>query len=159
GIRDRNVTGVQTCALPISTISGVEVRSVDIESVITPADDQGVGTDPGTVVATVSVGVQPEGSEDSDSNTTTIQYDVLVRGADTGAPYSTAWGPVGSGTTLKDYQNGIVLAHDDEQDQSFSNPSTGASDGGGDQSFSNPSTGASDGGGDQTESPADEEDE
>lgn len=126
-----------------TTISGVKVNSVNIESVITPADDQGVGTDPGTVVATVSVGVHPEGAEDSDSNTTTIQYDVLVRGADTGAPYVTAWGPVGSGTTLKDYQNGIVLTSDDEQDQSFSNPSTGASDGGGDQ----------------TEAPADEEDE
>lgn len=116
-----------------TTISGVKVRSVNIDSAITPADDQGVKTDPGTVVATVSIGVQPEGSEDSDSNTTTIQYDVLVRGADTGAPYITAWGPVGSGTTLKDYQNGIVLTQDDEQDQPANSPSTGASDGGGDQ--------------------------
>src|SRR5437773_3543776 len=44
GIRDRDVTGVQTCALPISSSSGyggVDVPGLD-ERAARPADDSGV---------------------------------------------------------------------------------------------------------------------
>ncbi len=34
---------------------------------------------------------------------------MLVRGADTAAPYVTAWGPAGSGTHLTDAQNATSL--------------------------------------------------
>lgn len=122
-IRDGDAQRVYT------TISGVQVKSTHVEQAWTPADSDGA-SDPDTIAATVSVEVQAEGADESDSETTTIQYDVLIRGANSGAPYVTAWGAVGSGPSLTDYQNGVALSSEDEQDQT---DTTGpaASDGGG----------------------------
>lgn len=123
-IRDGDAGRVYT------TISGVKVSSVSVSEAITPVDDAGAESDPDVIVATVVVNVQPEDAEDGDSNTTAIEYDVLIQGASTGAPYVTAWGPIGSGTSLKEYQNGVALNADDEQDQNT--PVVNPSDGGGD---------------------------
>lgn len=112
-----------------TTISGVQVKSTHVEQAWTPADSDGA-SDPDTIAATVSVEVQAEGADESDSETTTIQYDVLIRGANSGAPYVTAWGAVGSVPSLTDYQNGVALSSEDEQDQT-STTGPAASDGGG----------------------------
>lgn len=112
-----------------TTISGVQVKSTHVEQAWTPADSDGA-SDPDTIAATVSVEVQAEGADESDSETTTIQYDVLIRGANSGAPYVTAWGAVGSVPSLTDYQNGVALSSEDEQDQT-NTTGPAASDGGG----------------------------
>lgn len=111
-----------------STLSSVDVASVSILQAVSPVSDNGE-TDTSTVVASVSVQLTKAGAENSDGDaSTTVQYDVLVRGADTAAPYVTAWGPTGSGTGLTDYENAVSL-DGDVDDTTTGAP--GASDGGG----------------------------
>src|SRR5699024_12766270 len=83
---------------------------------------------------------------------TTVTYDVLVRGADTAAPYVTAWGPAGSGPSLADHENAAAL------DGLVDEAPTGQlapSDGGGQSPFGQ--TGPSDGGGEDPAAPAEGE--
>lgn len=58
-----------------------------------------------------------------------MRYDVLVRGADTAAPFVTAWGPAGSGPHLTDAQNATSLTGDVDPQPATVPPSP--SDGGG----------------------------
>lgn len=111
-----------------STLTGVNVASVSIIQAVSPVNDNGE-LDTSTVVATVSVELTAAGAAEGDGDaSTTVQYDVLVRGADTAAPYVTAWGPTGSGTSLADYENAVSL--DGEVDDPTTSRS-GPSDGGG----------------------------
>lgn len=120
-----------------SALTGVNVASVSIIKAVSPVSDSGE-MDASTVVATVSVGLTKAGAEEGDGDAaTTVQYDVLVRGADTAAPYVTAWGPTGSGTGLTDHENAVTLNGD------VDDPTTGtsgASDGGGETAEPAPTT-------------------
>jgi len=111
-----------------STLTGVDVASVSVIQAFSPAGKDGE-MDASTVVATVSVELtNADKAAETGDESTTAQYDVLVRGADTAAPYVTAWGPTGTGTTLTDYENAVALNGDVDA------PATetpGASDGGG----------------------------
>lgn len=109
-----------------STLTGVNIASVSIIQAVSPVSDDGE-MDSSTVVATVSVELTDADAEDSTGEaSTTVQYDVLVRGADTAAPYVTAWGPTGSGTGLSDYENAVSLDGDvDDPTTSRSGPSDG----------------------------------
>lgn len=109
-----------------STLSGVSYVSVNPASALTPADKNGARTDPSTVVVTVTLNVKASDAASDDDRVTPVQYDVLVRGADTAAPYVTAWGGVGSGPTLKDHSNSVSLTG-----QVDGSAPSGASDGGG----------------------------
>lgn len=111
-----------------STLTGVDVSSVSVVQSWSPVNDRGE-MDSSTVVATVSVELTAFEADDGESDaTTTVQYDVLVRGADTAAPYVTAWGPPGSGTGLSDYDNAV--SRDGPVDETAPGSSQ-ASDGGG----------------------------
>lgn len=120
-----------------STLTGVDVASVSIIQAVSPVNDNGE-TDTSTVVATVSVELTDVDAEDSTGEvSTTVQYDVLVRGADTAAPYVSAWGPTGSGTGLTDHENAVTLNGD------VDDPTTGRSgpsDGGGETADPAPTT-------------------
>lgn len=120
-----------------STLTGVDVASVSIIQAVSPVSDDGE-TDSSTVVATLSVELTDADAEDSTGEaSTTVQYDVLVRGADTAAPYVTAWGATGSGTGLSDYENAVSLDGDvDDPTTSHSGPS----DGGGETAEPAPAT-------------------
>ncbi|WP_394217051.1 hypothetical protein [Brachybacterium vulturis] len=120
-----------------STLTGVDVTSVSIIQASSPVSDSGE-MDSSTVVATVSVELTDANAEDGDGGaSTTVQYDVLVRGADTSAPYVTAWGATGSGTGLSDYENAVSLDGDvDDPTTSRSGPS----DGGGETAEPAPTT-------------------
>ena len=85
-------------------------------------------TDTTTLVATVSIDFTTADPEDA-SSSTTMRYDVLVRGADTAAPFVTAWGPAGSGPHLTDAQNATSLTGDVDPQPATVPPSP--SDGGG----------------------------
>lgn len=92
-----------------STLTGVNVTSASVNRAWSPVNDRGE-MDPSTLVATVSIELTVAEAEDGGGDaTTTVQYDVLVRGADTAAPYVTAWGPAGSGAGLTDYENAVSL--------------------------------------------------
>lgn len=120
-----------------STLTGVNVASTSIIQSSSPVSDNGE-MDTSTVVATVSVQLTDANADDGDGNaSTTVQYDVLVRGADTAAPYVTAWGPTGSGTGLADYENAVSLNGDVDDPTTHS---SGASDGGGETPESAPTT-------------------
>jgi len=120
-----------------STLTGVDVASVSIIQAVSPVNDDGE-MDSSTVAATVSVELTDADAEDSTGEaSTTVQYDVLVRGADTAAPYVTAWGTTGSGTGLSDYENAVSL------DGDVDDPTTtrsGPSDGGGETAEPAPTT-------------------
>lgn len=120
-----------------STLTSVNVASVSIVQAVSPVSDNGE-MDTSTVVATVSVELTDADAEDSSGEApTTVQYDVLVRGADTAAPYVTAWGPTGSGTGLVDHENAVTLDGDvDDPTTSTSGPS----DGGGETAEPAPAT-------------------
>src|SRR5690625_3790006 len=122
---------------------------------MSPEPTQGE-VDTSTLVATVSVQLVPEDPDDAEDDEddddvddveaeqteTTVTYDVLVRGADTAAPYVTAWGPVGSGTSLTDHENAAAL---DGTVDDAPTGTVGPSDGGGESPLERPSP--SDGGG------------
>lgn len=92
-----------------STLTGVDVDGVSVIQGFSPVGKNG-DLDASTVVATVSVELTgADTAEGSGDRSTTVQYDVLVRGADTAAPYVTAWGSTGTGTTLTDHQNAVTL--------------------------------------------------
>ncbi|MCG7308287.1 MULTISPECIES: hypothetical protein [Brachybacterium] len=110
-----------------SSLTGVTAGEVQVITAASPVTKQGTA-DTSTVVATVNVELLPADSKGSGDAKTNVQYDVLVRGADTAAPYVTAWGPVGSGTGLSNYQNAVSL--DGDVDSESTNQS-GASDAGG----------------------------
>lgn len=110
-----------------ATLTGVTATETSVRGARSPQNNQGE-VDASTLVATVSVQLVPEDASGEQEKTTTVTYDVLVRGADTAAPYVTAWGPVGSGTSLTDHENAAAL------DGTIDAPSTGQvkpSDGGG----------------------------
>lgn len=111
-----------------STLTGIDVAGVSIVQAYSPVGKDG-DMDASTVVATVSVEISnPDAVEGQGDGSTTVQYDVLVRGTDTAAPYVTAWGPTGTGITLTDHQNAVTLTGQ------IDNPATstpGPSDGGG----------------------------
>ncbi|GAA1490499.1 hypothetical protein [Brachybacterium sacelli] len=120
-----------------STLTGVDVTSVSIIQAVSPVSDDGE-MDSSTVVATVSVELTDADAEESTGEaSTTVQYDVLVRGADTAAPYVTAWGATGSGTGLSDYENAASL--DGDVDDPTTDTSA-ASDGGGETAEPAPTT-------------------
>ncbi|MGP4915559.1 hypothetical protein ACTXJ9_07620 [Brachybacterium tyrofermentans] len=120
-----------------STLTGVNVASVSIIESSSPVNGNGE-MDTSTVVASVSVELTDATTEDGDGDSsTTVRYDVLVRGADTAAPYVTAWGPTGSGTGLTDHENAVTL-NGDVDDPATS--TTGPSDGGGEPAESAPTT-------------------
>lgn len=117
-----------------STLTGVDVTSVSIIQAASPVSDSGE-MDTSTVVATVSVELTDADGEGDAA--TTVQYDVLVRGTDTAAPYVTAWGPTGSGTSLSAYENAVSLGGDVD-DATTGAPA--ASDGGGETPDPAPTT-------------------
>lgn len=120
-----------------STLTGVNVASVSIVQSSSPVSDSGE-MDSSTVAATVSVELTDADAEDSTGEvSTTMQYDVLVRGADTAAPYVTAWGATGSGTGLSDYENAVSLDGDVDDPTTSS---AGPSDGGGETADPAPTT-------------------
>lgn len=120
-----------------STLAGVNVASVSIIHSSSPVSDSGE-MDSSTVVASVSVQLTDADAEDGEGDaSTTVQYDVLVRGADTAAPYVTAWGPTGSGTGLTDHENAVTL-NGDVDDPTTS--TAGPSDGGGESAEPAPTT-------------------
>lgn len=120
-----------------STLTSVDVASVSILQSSSPVSDN-AEMDTSTVVATVSVELTAANAEDGGGDaSTTVQYDVLVRGADTAAPYVTAWGPTGSGTGLADYENAVSL--DGDVDDTATG-SSDASDGGGETAEPGPTT-------------------
>lgn len=123
-----------------ATLTGVSATETGISGAMSPQTRQG-GADTSTLVATVSVQLAADGAEDGEE-TTTVTYDVLVRGADTAAPYVTAWGPAGSGTELTDHENATAL--DGTVDDAPSQQPQ-PSDGGGESPLEQ--TGPSDGGG------------
>lgn len=123
-----------------ATLTGVTTAEVGVTDAMSPETRQSAA-DTSTLVATVNVQLVPDGAED-DEEATTVSYDVLVRGADTAAPYVTAWGPAGSGTELSDHENATSL--DGTVDDGPSNQ-TQPSDGGGESPLDQ--TGPSDGGG------------
>lgn len=108
-----------------STLTGVDVAGVSVIQAFSPVGKDG-DMDAATVVATVSVELTDPNTAEGDG-VTAVQYDVLVRGADTAAPYVTAWGSTGAGTTLTDHQNAVTLTGQVD-DPAMSTP--GASDGG-----------------------------
>lgn len=111
------------------TLTGVTTSEVSVSAAWSPENDRGE-VDESTLVATVSIELLDADAEEGDeSSRTTVTYDVLVREADTAAPYVTAWGPVGSGMGLSDYENSVSL--DGAVDSAPTGPSGGASDGGG----------------------------
>ena len=118
-----------------STLTGVDVASVSIIQASSPVSDNGE-MDSSSVVATVSVQLTDANAVDGEGDaSTTVQYDVLVRGADTAAPYVTAWGPTGSGPGLADHENAVTLNGDvDDPTTSTVSPS----DGGGETAESAP---------------------
>lgn len=127
-----------------ATLTGVTASETGVSGAMSPETRQG-GADTSTLVATVSVQLAPDDGED-DEAAATVSYDVLVRGADTAAPYVTAWGPAGSGTELSDHENATSLngTVDDAPSRNLQ-----PSDGGGESPLGQ--TGPSDGGGaDQT---------
>lgn len=112
-----------------ASLTGVKVSEVTVTNAWSPEDDKG-NSDPSTLVATVSIELLDADAPDDDtSSQTTVTYDVLVRGADTAAPYVTAWGPAGSGTGLSDYENAVAL--DGQVDSAPTGQTSGPSDGGG----------------------------
>lgn len=146
-----------------ATLTGVTASETSVSGSLSPEPKQGE-VDTSTLVATVSVELVPEDTEDDEDNEdngddaeaeqqeTTVTYDVLVRGADTAAPYVTAWGPAGSGTSLADHENAASL------DGTVDDGPTGQlqpSDGGGDAPPGQ--TDPSDGGGQDPAESADEE--
>lgn len=110
-----------------ATLTGLTVDSVSIVQALAPVDGNGE-QDASMLVATVAVDLTPTNPE-AGGGSTTVQYDVLVRGADTAAPYVTAWGPTGSGTRLTDHENATSL--DGTVDQTTPAGVPGPSDGGG----------------------------
>src|SRR5699024_7603080 len=143
-----------------ATLTGVTVSETSASGALSPEPTQGE-VDTSTLVATVSAQLAPEDPDDDEGDDdvegegqeSTVTYDVLVRGADTAAPYVTAWGPAGSGTSLSDHENAASL------DGTVDDEPTGQlqpSDGGADAPFGQ--TGPSDGGGYEPAAPADEED-
>lgn len=111
-----------------STLTGVSATSASVVRAWSPVNDRGE-IDASTLVATVSIEMTDASAEnDSGDVTTTVQYDVLVRGADTAAPYVTAWGPAGSGAGLTDYENAV--SRDGSVDE-IAPASPAPSDGGG----------------------------
>src|SRR5690625_4980938 len=108
---------------------------------MSPEPKQGE-VDASTLVATVSVQLVPEDPDDAEDDEdddddveaeqveTTVTYDVLVRGADTAAPYVTAWGPAGSGPSLADHENAAAL--DGSVDEAPTGP-LAPTDGGGEE--------------------------
>src|SRR5690625_588914 len=133
--RDENAAHVY------ATLTGVRVSEISVSEARSPQSRQGE-VDTSTLVATVSVQLVPEDAEDEQEATTTVTYDVLVHGADTAAPYVTAWGPVGTGTTLTDHENAAAL--DGTVDDAPAG-TVSPSDGGGESPLERPSP--SDGGG------------
>lgn len=121
-----------------ATLTGVTTAEVGVTDAMSPETRQGAA-DTSTLLATVSVELIPSDAED-DEAVTTVSYDVLVRGADTAAPYVTAWGPAGSGTELSDHENATSL--DGTVDDAQSNQIQ-PSDGGGESPLEQ--TGPSDG--------------
>lgn len=120
-----------------STLTGVNVISASVIRAWSPVDDRGE-IEASTLVATVSIEMTDAESADGGGDaTTTVQYDVLVRGADTAAPYVTAWGPAGSGPGLTDYQNAVSLNGAVDE---IAPASPAPSDGGGAAAESSPST-------------------
>lgn len=119
-----------------STLTGVSVESITVNGGQSPARNGSVN-DPTTMVVTVTVNLKRADAEDG-AEATPVSYDVLVRGADTAAPYVTAWGTPGTGTMLSDHENATSLSG--EVDGPVS---PAPSDGGGEQN----SPAASDGGG------------
>lgn len=109
-----------------ASLSGVTLQEASIAKAWSPRDRQGE-VDTSTLVASVNIVIA---DPDDAKVRTTIQYDVLIRGADTAAPYVTAWGPTGSGTTLTDYENAVSL---DGEVDGGTPAGPAASDGGGDQ--------------------------
>jgi len=133
--RDENASHVY------ATLTGVTATEVSVSGARSPQTRQGE-VDSATLVATVSVQLVAEDVEDEQEATTTVTYDVLVRGADTAAPYVTAWGPAGSGTSLTDHENAAAL--DGTVDDAPAG-TVSSSDGGGESPLERPSP--SDGGG------------
>lgn len=147
-----------------ATLTGVTASETSVSGAMSPEPKQGE-VDASTLVATVSVQLVPEDPDDAEDDEdddddveaeqteTTVTYDVLVRGADTAAPYVTAWGPAGSGPSLADHENAAAL------DGSVDEAPTGQlapSDGGGQSPFGQ--TGPSDGGGEDPAAPVEGED-
>lgn len=131
--RDENASHVY------ATLTGATASEVSVSDARSPQTRQGEA-DSSTLVATVKVQLVPDDTEDGQEATTTVTYDVLVRGADTAAPYVTAWGPVGSGTSLADHENAAAL---DGTVDDAPTKTVGPSDGGGEAPFgqSEPSDG------------------
>ncbi|APX31749.1 hypothetical protein BH708_02350 [Brachybacterium sp. P6-10-X1] len=100
--RDENASHVY------ATLTGVTASEVSVAEARSPESRQGE-VDTSTLVATVSVQLVADDAAGEQEKTTTVTYDVLVRGADTAAPYVTAWGPAGSGTSLTDHENAAAL--------------------------------------------------
>lgn len=76
-----------------------------------PLDDGSVPEMPEEVVARVSFGVVWPGqgtSAGKDKSPARLVYDVLIQKANTAAPVIVAWGPAGTGETLKAYGNALV---------------------------------------------------
>src|SRR5207249_9211489 len=59
GIRDRNVTGVQTCALPISVVDSIPLENLGF-SIVHPNRDRDDESAPGVPKPLVNVGLQLE---------------------------------------------------------------------------------------------------
>lgn len=113
-----------TAAHVYSTIAGSELVSATVVSSYAKANSQNQ-LDSSTIVATVDIAVRPAGAPDEQRETTTIRYDVLIRGADTAAPYVTAWGAYGSGFTLSDYENATSLTGDVDDPTQTTAPEAG----------------------------------
>lgn len=101
--------------MPLATITNVSVEdaaAADLEY------DPTTGEPPTTVIARVSIGIKWPGSEDKLEGKTPprVAYDVLMTGAEAGAPRVVAWGPTGSGASLKPFGNAQTTREITDQD-------------------------------------------
>lgn len=98
----RQVVGDPDASHIYVPISGITSTSVKVEASAKVKEG---------VIAQVTVTSKWSGRKYQDNaDAKPAVYDVLIKGADTAAPRVVAWGPPGSGPTLKPYSNAIVLS-------------------------------------------------
>lgn len=88
--------------MPKATVSNV---SVDMAAAADPKFDPSSGLPPKTVIARITVGVNWPDIELDGKAAPSMAYDVLMTGADAGAPRVVAWGPTGAGASLTEFGN------------------------------------------------------
>ncbi|XBH22998.1 hypothetical protein V5R04_07245 [Jonesiaceae bacterium BS-20] len=109
----RQVVGDPNAANVYLPLTGLDAVDVSIGATAQVQDKAGNPT--GAVIANVTLtlnwtGVAKPVNEDS---LPTVAYDLLIDGADTGAPRVVAWGGAGTGPSLQAYGNAVPVSDDE----------------------------------------------